>query len=184
MTTVLIGAGGHAKVVYEISHQSGLMFEGFIDPKVPSFKGLKKMGNDESFEYYFIGVGGSKVEELEKRHSLYQSYKLKGCVPLKLLSANAVISETAIIGDGTLIAHNAVIQPNVTIGENVIINTGAIIEHDAVIKNGAHIGPGAIVLGGAQVGHMSMVGAGSVVLPGQEVPAKTLLASLTRCRND
>jgi acetyltransferase EpsM len=184
MTNVLIGAGGHAKVVYEISMQNGIKIDGFIDPKVQFFKSLKKMKDEEPFKHFFIGMGGSKIEELEKRHLLYQNYKLKNCIALKLLSNSAIISETSNVGDGTIIAHNAVLQPETTIGENVIINTGAIIEHDVIIEDGVHVGPGAIVLGGATIGRMSMIGAGAVVLPAQEVAPRMLIASLTRYKND
>jgi acetyltransferase EpsM len=184
MTNVLIGAGGHANVVYEISLQNGIRIDGFIDPKVQFFKSLKKMKDEEPFKHFFIGIGGSKIEELEKRHLLYQNYKLKNCLALKLLSHSAIISETSSVGEGTLIAHNAVLQPETIIGENVIINTGAIIEHDAIIEDGVHVGPGAIVLGGAKIGKMSMIGAGAVILPNQKVAPKMLIASLNRYRND
>jgi acetyltransferase EpsM len=184
MTTVLIGAGGHAKVAYEIAVQKGMEFNGFIDSVILSFKELKKLQEDDPCEFYFIGIGGVNVDKLEKRHSLYQGYKLSGSSSFKLLSPHAYISQSAIIGDGTLVAHSAVIQVDANIGENVIINTSAIIEHDAIIEDGCHIAPGAIILGGARVGSMSIIGAGAIVLPGQLVPNKTLVSSLTRYKND
>ena len=184
MTTILIGAGGHAKIVYEIAEQNRINFDGFADPKTLTFKELKKLQEDDFYELYFIGIGGVNVAQLEKRHALHQNYKLNGSSSFRLLSPHAYVSQSAMIGYGTLVAHNAVIQVDANIGENVIINTSAIIEHDAIIEDGAHIGPGAIVLGGAQVGAMSMIGAGAVILPGQVVPAKTLVSSLTRYLND
>ena len=184
MTAVLIGAGGHAKVVHEIAMQRNINFDGFIDSAVSNFKELKKCNETEIFKFYFLGIGGVLVRQLENRHSLYGIYKQKGARPLKLLSLQAFVSQSAIVGDGSLVAHNAVIQAEATIGENVIINTSAIIEHDAIIEDGCHIAPGAIILGGARVGSMSIIGAGAVVLPGQVVPNKTLVSSLTRYKND
>lgn len=183
MTTVLIGAGGHAKVAYEIAKQSNINIDGFIDPKVLSFNELKKYDDENFFDFYFLGVGGVTVSQLENRNLLYKNYKKKSC-PLTLLSTHAFVSESSVLGAGTLVSHNVVIQSGATIGENVIINTGSIVEHDAVIGDGAHIGPGAIILGGAQVGCETMIGAGAVILPGQIVDAKTLVPSLTRYRND
>ena len=178
MTAVLIGAGGHAKVVHEIAMQRNINFDGFIDSAVSNFKELKKCNETQIFKFYFLGIGGVLVRQLENRHSLYVIYKQKGACPLKLLSPQAFVSESAVVGDGTLVAHNAVIQTGATVGENVII------EHDAIIEDGCHIAPGAIILGGARVGSMSIVGAGAVVFPGQEVPTKTLVSSLTRYKND
>jgi sugar O-acyltransferase (sialic acid O-acetyltransferase NeuD family) len=184
VTTVLIGAGGHAKVVYEIAEQNRINFDGFIDPRMLSLKGLKKLQDNDSFESYFIGIGGVNVSQLGKRHLLYQNFKLNGSSSFKLLSPRAYVSHSAVVGNGTLVAHNAVIQADANIGENVIINTNAVVEHDAIIEDGAHIGPGAIILGGALVGAMSMIGAGAVILPGQEVRSETLVPSLTRYQND
>ncbi len=184
MKNVLIGAGGHAKVVYEISKQNGVMFDGFIDPLVIQFKELKKMQEDDSFEFYFLGVGGITINQLDNRHSLYENYKRKKYIALKLISKGACVSESAVIGNGVLISHSVVIQADTIVGENVIINTGAIIEHDVIIEDGVHIAPGAIILGGARIGSGSMIGTGAVVLPRQKVPSKTLVSSLTRYKND
>jgi sugar O-acyltransferase (sialic acid O-acetyltransferase NeuD family) len=184
MVRVLIGSGSHAAVVYEIAQQKNLFFDAFVDPSVHVFKNLKKMNEYDSFFSYFVGIGGMVITDLLKRQSLYENYKRNNYKSFNLISNYSYVSELATIGDGTLIAHHAVIQTEAKLGENNIINTGTIIEHDAIIEDGCHIAPGAIILGGARVGSCSMIGAGAVILPYQIVPSQTLVPALTRYKND
>ena len=180
MTKTIIGCGGHAKVVYEIAEQNSIFFDAFIDPKIIEFKNLKKIQESDFFNAYFMGIGGTITDNLMHRHHLYKEYKKKGCLSFTLQSAQSYVSTSAIIGIGTLVAHQAIIQAGASVGENVIINTGAIIEHDAMIEDGCHIAPGAIILGGARIGTCSMIGAAAVILPGQIVSPQTLIPALTR----
>ena len=180
MRSILIGAGGHASVVWEIAQERGIIFDAFVDENVDHFRDIEKTNSDYAYEIFFLGIGGVNPEQLEKRHSLYTKICTKGLTSIMLQSNQSCVSQSAHVETGTLIAHCAVVQIGAVIQSNCIINTGAIIEHDAVIENGCHIAPGAIILGGAKVGHCSMIGAGAVVLPHQVVPPYTLVPSLTR----
>jgi sugar O-acyltransferase (sialic acid O-acetyltransferase NeuD family) len=184
MNNVLIGAGGHAAVVYEISQQQKIEFDSFIDPEVQFFNGLNSIKKIENDALYFMGLGGVTIDSLLKRQTIYDNYYKQGFQSFVLKSDYSYVSSISEIGMGTLIAHRAVVQVSAKIGRNVIINTGAIIEHDAVIEDGCHIAPGAIVLGGAKICFCSMIGAGAVVLPNQIVPENTLISSLTRYKNE
>lgn len=184
MINVLIGAGGHSKVVYEIARKIDIVFDSFVDPNVENFLDLKKLNENDSIDSYFLGIGGITPKQLERRQEIYTRHKKAGCYPLSIVSALSHVSVSSLIGSGTLIANNVTVQPGAKIGENVILNTGSIIEHDAIIEDGAHIAPGAIILGGSVVGSCAMVGSGAVVLPGQTVPSSFLVPSLTRYRNE
>ncbi len=181
---VLVGAGGHAGVVCELVEQANLSIVGFIDPQVQQFKDIKKIQDATLLTQYVMGIGGVTVAQLEKRHRLYCQYKQNGAQSLQLISNHAILSSSAVVGEGTIVCHRAIIQTNATIGNNVIINSGAIIEHDVIIEDGAHVAPGAIILGGAHIGALCMIGAGAVILPGCHVPNNTLVKSLTRYKND
>lgn len=180
MTNLLIGAGGHAKVVFDIAQENGTAFAAFCDPQVDSFQSLVKTDDIKAYSHFFVAVGATNPADLDKRQRLFLQAKGYGLLPLTLISQMANCSSSAEIGEGTVVARGAVLQSNCRIGSNSIINTGAIIEHDAVIENFCHIAPGAIILGGAVVGSGSMVGAGAVILPGVEIPESTLIPALTR----
>jgi acetyltransferase EpsM len=179
MTKVLVGSGGHATVVHEIASQQGLHLDGFIDPIVIFFNQLKKMEESDNFTHFFVGIGGVTNKQLLYRHSLFIKYK-KTYQSFSIISPKSYLSKSAKVGDGTLLAHQSIVQANSIIGENCIINTNSIIEHDVIIEDGCHIAPGAIILGGAQIGSCSMIGAGAVILPNQIIPSETLVPALTR----
>ena len=80
-----------------------------------------------------------------------------------VVSPLAYLSKSAIVGDGTIIMHKAIVNAKAKIGKNCIINTGAIIEHDVVIGDNCHISTGSIVNGGAQIGNNTFIGSGSVI---------------------
>jgi sugar O-acyltransferase (sialic acid O-acetyltransferase NeuD family) len=180
----LIGAGGHAKVVYEIAKQNDVLFNGFIDPNVINFFDLQKLNDNLIDQNFFIGIGGVTVAQLQKRYEVYKNYIMQKLNALTLISKYAYVSPFSKIGTGTLVAHNVTVQINAMVGENTIINTGAIIEHDVSIADGVHIAPGAVVLGNARIGACAMIGSGAIILPEQEVPANTLVPALTRFKNE
>lgn len=111
-----------------------------------------------------------------------------------IIHSQAIVSKAALIGEGTVVFANAVINPSAHIGKACIINTGAIVEHDCILKDGVHISPNA-TMGGTvcigektwvcigcsiahhlTIGENSVLGAGSVVI--QDVPNNVLVAGV------
>lgn len=185
MSLILIGAGGHAKVVYDSAVKSKLNPIGFIDDNVDEFLGLKKISENSflsnSKEYTAIITFGAVTEDAAiRRHNLYLHYKSQEVKFISALDPTASISSLAKIGGGVVIFPNAVVNASSQIEENVIINTAAVIEHDVKIGAGSHICPGAMVLGGAEIGNNCIIGAGAVILPYNKVEASTLVPALTR----
>lgn len=176
---VLIGAGGHAKVVLESALSEGFEIAGFVDPNVEDFARLQKL-YDDNLQAGIISFGAVEPEGLQKRHELFEKYQSAGVEFPVVCDIDAKVSETAEIDDGSYVAPGVIINAEAKIGKNCIINTGAIIEHDVKVGNGCHIAPGAIVLGGAEIGDFCMIGAGAVILPNAKLPANTMVKALER----
>ena len=135
---VIIGAGGHAKVISEIVELNGDMLIGFLDDTKKESKvigttnDINKILNSDNDIKFIIGIGNNKVRnDIFKAHPQIDYYTA--------IHPRAVISKSAIIGKGSAIMANAVINANSIIDENCIINTGTIVEHDCKIENGAHL---------------------------------------------
>lgn len=179
---ILIGAGGHAKVVSEIALTSGFKIKGYLDIKPSSWLDVPLLTEDIAKNCFakgmcwVMGLGGQSIESIKKRQILFEQY-LKQGVPRTLIHDRAIVSDSASIGRGTLVGAGAIIQPMAEIGQGVIINTRSVVEHDCVIGEGSHIAPGAIVLGGVEIGKNCVIGAGAVVLPYSVVPEETLVKS-------
>ena len=93
----------------------------------------------------------------------------------KLVHSSAVVSGSAIIGEGTVIMAGAIVQANARIGKHCIINTGATVDHDCVIGDYVHIAPGAHLCGHVEVGEGSLIGVGVGIAPMCKIPPWTLV---------
>jgi sugar O-acyltransferase (sialic acid O-acetyltransferase NeuD family) len=178
MTNVIgFGAGGHARVILDtLKAIGGFEVVGFLDPN-PTLWGKKILGvrvlggDDLSDEMLargvrsaFIGVGS--IELIEPRKRLYETARKLGFGIVRSIHPRAVISESAVLGDGPMVMAGAIINPAARIGNNVIINTGAIVEHTCVIGDHSHIAVGARLAGNVRIGERSHVGIGASILEG------------------
>ena len=165
---IIIGAGGHAKVIADIIEKSGDQIVGFLDKKIEKntiiVKGYKVIGDLNSRfplsiankDYEFItAIGDNK-----KRKEISTSSNLKFYTAIH---PSAQIGLDVKIEEGTAIMANVCINSSARIGKHCIINTGAIIEHDNIIENFVHISPNATLGGTVKIGENTHIGIGSVV---------------------
>ena len=181
--TILIGAGGHAKVVYDVLHKKNKAISGFIDPSVNEFYALSKLSDDViDFSQITLSMclGGVDPQALQRRFKLFRQYQKKSANFLSVISDHSIVSNNAKIDEGVFVNNGAVLNGPCEIQALAIINTRAIIEHDVIVGAGTHIAPGAIVLGNCQIGKNCMIGAGAVILPDTTIPDNSLIPSLTR----
>jgi UDP-perosamine 4-acetyltransferase len=183
---VLIGGGGHARVVADIIELIGVYsIIGFTELRQESLlagRGLPYLGNDEVLSELIekgitnaaIGVAGFNNN---LRRNLYSRCLNLGFDLPTLCHPRAIVARGASIGAGTVIMAGSIINPGVTVNENVIINTGAIVEHDCMIGHTAQIGPGAILCGNVTVGEEAFIGAGACIIQGVNVGAGAFIGA-------
>ncbi len=171
---ILLGAGGHAKVVLEILLMNGIAVQGVICPQLAAaqqthWRGIAVLGADEvldnlSPDAVLLANGLGMLPNQLRRMHLFLKMKSAGFHFVQVLHPTAVISDTAQLGEGVHVFAGAVIQADSVVADNVIVNTRAVVEHDAVIGAHSHIAPGAVICGHAQVGCEVFVGAGATVI--------------------
>jgi sugar O-acyltransferase (sialic acid O-acetyltransferase NeuD family) len=171
---LLIGAGGHCKVILDLLLQlKEYEVEGIIDLKgnlMTKVFGVSVIGTDadlpsffkSGIKHCFISIGS--VGNPHLRIKLFNLAKKAGFAFPNLISHNAKVSSNAILGEGNYIAPGVIVNAGTQIGDNCILNTGAIIEHDCKIGNFVHLSPGSILSGGVLVGNHSHIGTGCVVI--------------------
>jgi len=182
---VLIGGGGHCKVVMEaLRLRKGFGIAGIIDKKEKVGKrvcGMPITGEDSCLPQYLkkgirlclITVGSAAYAGL--RIKLYNSAKRIGFSLPVVIHPSAVIARDVQIGEGTYIGARAVVNPGARIGNNCIVNTGAIIEHDCIIGNHVHIAPGAVMSGSVRIKEGAHIGTGSSLKQGVVVGRNTVV---------
>lgn len=183
-TILLIGGGGHCKSVIDVIESTGLFnIAGIIDIKENvgnNVLNYEIIGTDDdfhslikSYQNFHITVGHIRSNAI--RIKLYNILKLlNGKLPV-IVSPLSYVSKHAIIGEGTIIMHHALVNAGAKIGYNTIINTKALIEHDAVIGNHCHISTGAIVNGGVEIGDSTFFGSGAVSKQYIKIPENSFI---------
>ncbi len=164
---LLIGGGGHCKAVIDVIEQEGkYTIAGIVDKKKLIGKkvlGYEVIGCDDDLEelflkykYALVTVGQIKSNSL--RVKLFTILKEIGYELPVIVSPLAYVSKHAIVKEGTVVHHYALVNADATVGVNCIINTKALIEHDVTIEEHCHISTATVINGGGTVKANSFVG--------------------------
>lgn len=161
----LFGASGHAKVIMDIIEAQGDRVGCLYDdaPHCDIIRGSKVYKAESKIIEgpLIISIGSNKV-----RHLISERYKLKYATAIH---PGATVSQSAVIGDGSVVMQGAIIQPDAHIGRHCIINTGASVDHECQIEDYVHISPHATLCGNVHVAEGSWIGAGTTIIPGVKI---------------
>ena len=194
---IVLGTGGHAKVVIEALLQAGREIIGVTEHTISGsneYYGVKILGNDDVVDNYLPtdvvlvnGVGSMPDKDL--RREINNRMEGKGFQFTQVIHPSSIISSDVNVYAGVQIMAGVVVQPGVSIGKSSVINTGSNVDHDCVIhdnchlapsvtlsgnvvvKNGTHIGTGTSVIQGISIGSDCIVAAGSIIH--HDIPDKT-----------
>ncbi|MCR0983176.1 acetyltransferase [Roseomonas populi] len=180
---VIVGAGGHAKVIIEALMAAGFPPPlGLVDPHPPgpSVLGVPVLGGDERLEALraegaaaaVVALGGNGLRLKVGNGLAAMGYALPA-----VIHPAAQISPSASIAEGAVIMARACLGPDARIGRFAIVNTNAVVEHDNVLGEAAHVAPGCALAGNVTVGDRALVGAGSAVRPGITIGADAIVGA-------
>ncbi|WP_280671513.1 MULTISPECIES: acetyltransferase [unclassified Dysgonomonas] len=159
----LYGAGGHAKVIIDILKSMNISVTSVYDDNLSISEVLgTPVVHDKVSSPLIISIGNNAIRKKVEE-------KLQNINYGKALATSAIISDTALIENGTVVMQGVVIQSSVKIGRHAIINTGATVDHDCIIHDFVHIAPGCNLCGNVEVGEGTFIGAGTVIIPGVKV---------------
>jgi acetyltransferase EpsM len=165
---ILLGVGGHAKVIIDIAWLLGFSINGLYDDNHDfqnnEFYGVKLSG---PIDPRISGVGIIAIGENKIRKKINEN--LMDVKWQTLIHPSAIISKDVEIGVGTVVMAGAIIQPGTRIGKHCIINTGACIDHDCSIEDFVHIAPNCSLAGGINIGEGTLIGIGSSIVQNIEV---------------
>jgi sugar O-acyltransferase (sialic acid O-acetyltransferase NeuD family) len=185
---IMIGAGGHARVLYDCIIGHNRMLYACVDPKQQEWLAeinIKQISEDDLLSILpgrpelFIGFVGLDCKSLEKRVKMMQDYEKHGAYFTPLIHPTAFVSKKAVLGKGVQALPNSVINSGAVIGDGAVINSGAVVEHDAHVGAGVHVAPKAVVLGGAKIGDCAYIASGAVIVQNSTVTPKTFIKALT-----
>ena len=168
---VVLGAGGHAKVVLATALAAGWHVAGLYDDD-PDKLGLRILGvpvvgnlpaPGSLGGQWVVAAFGSNARRAE------MAIRYSGARWASVIHPSAQVHGSVRIGEGTVVFAGAVLQPDTTLGSHVIINTGATVDHDCRLGDFVHVAPGSHLAGGVRVDSGVFMGIGSVAIPGVHI---------------
>ena len=182
---IVMGAGGHAKVLVDALRLSNREILGFVTPDLEvgeNFCGKKVLGNDSEIDNYspndielVNGIGSLPRKNL--RWKVAGKMRQKGYYFSSVIHPSAIIATNVRIGKGVQVMAGAIIQADTSVGDDSIVNTGVLLDHDCNIAENCHLAPGVVCSGGVEVGRMSHLGTGTIVIQNISIGENCTLAA-------
>ncbi len=183
---IIIGAGGHGRVVLDGLLCSGREIQGIVDMDSKlwgtNIRGVRVLGGDEVIETFSSndvwlanGIGGNRLPA--HRQSIFEKWKKNGYAFTHVIHPSAVIAKDSTLGEGCQVFAGAVIQPGAKISDNVLVNTRAVVEHDCKIGRHSHLAPGSVLSGGVEIGEGCLIGTGASVIPYKKIGDRTVIGA-------
>lgn len=171
MDVLIIGAGGHGKVVLDILRAAGDVNPvGFIDADASlagtTIAGLEVLGGPnllpklkKTHNYAIVAIGDNRARRRYAKAARDAGFEL-----INAIHPSSSVSPSATLGKNVVIAAGAVVCTEASLADSVIVNTSAVIDHECVVGEAVHIAPGALLAGRVRVGEEAFIGLGAKII--------------------
>lgn len=187
---IILGAGGHARVLLDALRCAGLAIDGCVGPQAPTrmlegvrFLGAESVVFERPRETLLLVNGVGSVGDPALRRGVFERFRARGYRFHTTVHPSALVGGDVMLDEGVQIMAGAIVQTGCRIGANVIINTGAQVDHDCAIGAHAHVAPGAVLSADVELGDSVHVGTAACVIQGIRVGAGAIIgagAAVTR----
>lgn len=178
---VIIGTGGHAKVIFDILLRQNLYkpvaFLSLNDI-MTSFLGLphyhQSKLDQKDFNTGVLAIGDNFVRSQAAEFVRSQKPKFNF---ITAIHPSAQIAEDVILGEGSVVMANVVVNPGTYVGSHAILNTSSSVDHDCKIGQFASIAPGCTLGGNVEVGEFSAVSLGSKIIHSKKIGSHSVIGA-------
>ncbi len=172
--SLILGAGGHGRVVLDILLQTGRdQVVGFLDnnadihgrrvdglPVLGAIDDLPALAEKHGIDGVIVAIGDNGV-----RQGLARDIDAAGINLITAVHPSATLARNATVGRNVVVAAGVVVCAHCQIGDSVILNTGCIVDHQTMIGEGSHVCPGVRIAGRVKVESGTFVGIGATIVP-------------------
>lgn len=168
ISLLILGAGGHAKVVSDAARCAGVANIAFCDEGAGDSLAQCAAGAT----HVHVAIGDNETRE----HG-YERAQEAGLTPLTIIHPSAQIASSARVGEGVYIGACSVVNPFAVIENYAILNTSCVVEHDCRVGIAAFVAPGAIMCGTCSLGAHSFLGANATMIPQTSLGANVIVGA-------
>lgn len=171
---IIIGAGGHGRVVADIARLNGYRKIDFLADS--DAQGV--IGKVSDYSKYIdtadfvVAIGNSKT-----RQTIQNELENNNARIVSLFHPNSVISRDVKVGKGTVVMAGAIINSNTVIGKGVILNTNSSVDHDCSVDDFSHVSVGAKICGTVNIGKNCWIGAGATVINNKNICSNCMIGA-------
>ena len=176
MVLGIYGYGGHGLEVEELARVINLKENRwekiiFIDDakdkidneKIFSFEDIISKYSPKDIEF-MTGLGEPVIRE-----KLYNKVKEKDYCFAILVHPSASVAESAVLEEGTMVAHNAFVSIKVHLFTNTLVQPMACVHHECSVGRNSVVSTSAVMGGNSSLGYNSFIGLGASVKQGISV---------------
>ena len=178
---LVVGAGGHARVVVDIAEKQGrFRVVGLVDERPElagsALLGYPVLGGREVLErgdlpsHAVVAIGSPAA-----RAAWQALLEERGFQLAVLVHPSAQVGRETVIGGGSVLMAGAIVNSGSRLGRGVIVNTAASVDHDCEVGDFVHVAPGARLAGGVRVGARAHIGIGACVLQNLQIGADAIV---------
>jgi len=175
---IVIGAGGHAKVVISALVAAGRQIAAVYDDNRSLWRtkllGIEVRGPMAELASFPDSAAVIAIGDNHARLCIAAKYPLRWEA---VVHPRAYVDPAARVECGAMIMAGAVVQPHAVIGPHAIVNTGATVDHDCRIEAGVHLAPGVHLAGNVRVMRGAFLGIGAVVIPSKTIGERTVVGA-------
>ena len=181
---IIIGGGGHTRVLIDALLEAGNRPIGYIDPLEPTglHPDIPWLGDEENIlerspESVLLVNGFGSVHDTEPRNEIFLRFSGLGYRFADVIHPRAILSRQDVsVGEGVQVLAGAVVNTGARLGDNVLIDSGAVVEHDCELESHVHVASGAVLAGSCRVGEASQIGAGATIIKAISIGAGAIIA--------
>ncbi|AQG82098.1 acetyltransferase [Spirosoma montaniterrae] len=175
---LIFGAGSLGLTALDLFQRNNVVVYGLLDDNKElhgrEFGDISVLGDTDDDGFLkligqkceaFVAIGDGRVRKRLVK-MLNERRKIQ---PVNAIHDTAIVSVTASIGHGNLIAARAVVNPFAEIGQHCLVQSGAVIESQAKLGDYVHIGTGALINSGVTIEEGAFIGAGATIVAGVSI---------------
>ncbi len=185
MDCVILGAGGHGRVVLDILVRAREhKVVAFLDSNpalhdrrvdgVPVLGDLSILRNlqADGVKGAVVAIGDNGV-----RRAFAEEIAAIGVELINAIHPSANLAHNVTLGKNVVIAAGALVCAHCQIGDSAVLNTGCIVDHESMIGTAVHICPGARLAGRVTVEAGAFVGIGATIIQSLRIGREAIVGA-------